>query len=55
MAHRGNRIESYNEKLWLNAKNEKFSMIYNVIFHNKPELFIISHFSKIKVMAMASS
>ena len=34
-----------NEKSWLYAKNEKFSLIYIVIFHNKPEFFIISHFS----------
>ena len=38
------RIISYNEKRWLYAKNEKFSLIYIVIFHNKPEFFIISHF-----------
>ena len=34
------RIESYNEKLWLYAKNEKFSLNYIVIFHNKP-FFVI--------------
>ena len=47
------RMISYNEKSWLYAKNEKFSLIYIVIFHNKPEFFIISHFSLYDLLLLA--
>ena len=49
------RIVSYNEKSWLYAKNEKFSLIYIVIFHNKPEFFIISHFSLYDLLLLVLS